>query len=128
MATGTADRDNDGPRYSGLFDPRVFLGTLVIVLLASLARGFVPMVGELTSLVATAVVAFAYGASGRRVYAEIGAASAVAAGVTTLTDPIAFLLGFGVFHAVLAAVIGVVVGVVGHYLGRDLRDGFTREL
>lgn len=127
MATGTADRGDDS-WFSTLFDTKVFLATLVVVLAASLAQGFVPLLGELTGLTATAVVAFAYGTTGRRAYAEIGAASAVAAAVTTFTDPLAFLLGFGLPQAMLAAVLGAGVGVVAHYLGRDLRDGFTREV
>lgn len=128
MATGTADRDDNRHWVNTVFDTRVFVATFVVIIVVSIARAVIPLVGELTGFTATAVVAFAYGTRGRHAYAEIGAASALAAGVMTLTDPLALLLGYGIPQAVLAASIGVVVGVVAHYLGRDLRDGFTREV
>ncbi|AUV82674.1 hypothetical protein C2R22_14330 [Salinigranum rubrum] len=125
-------------RLGGLFSPRAFLLALAFSIVAVVAGGFVPLVGFVGRLVGLFVVAFAIGVVGKkRHYAEVGLAAALASGLGfvlgTLTSAffpfaVRLLSEYGVAIAGVGAGVGALAALVGHYFGRDLRDGFTRDL
>jgi hypothetical protein len=105
---------------------------------AVVAGGAIPLVGFLGRLGGLFVVAFAVGllGSGRR-YAEVGLAAAVASGLgfvagalssTFVPFAVELLTQYGVAIAGVGAGVGALAALVGHYLGRDLRAGLTRDL
>jgi hypothetical protein len=93
------------------------------------------LVGELLSgtvgtLLGVALGGSLYGTlSDTRHYTETSLAGALAGGVSVLLGNLALsLIGVGVPLVAVGAVGGGLAGLVGHYLGRDLRDGLTREI
>jgi hypothetical protein len=127
-----------GGRLGGLFSVRTFLLALALSVVAVVAGGSIPLVGVVGRLLGLFVVAFAVGLLGsERRYVEVGLAGAVASGAgfiaSTLTSvffPFAvdLLSEYGVVVAGVGAGVGTLAALVGHYVGRDLRDGLTREL
>jgi hypothetical protein len=112
----------------GLFSPRWFGAAAVASGVGVLAAGAVslPFSGYLGMFLAGAVVGLA---SGTRRYLEVATAGALAAGLATLLDAIGLVLvGVGLPLVAVAAVSGALIGAIGHYAGRDLRHGLTREL
>jgi len=114
-------------RAGRVFSLRRFLAALAVaavgLLLAGLVvPGFVPLGG----LLGVFAAAFALGLAGWRRYVEFGFAGAAVAAVALLLDYVAL----SVLGAVTAfgAGSGALVALLGHYFGRDLRDGLTRDL
>lgn len=112
---------------------RSFLLAFVLVIGGMLLGSGVPFIGSLTALGGLFGGAFLLGlVSGNRRYfpvAVAGAAAAVGAtamqGVLTLT----FIQSIGAAPtAALGATTGILIAVLGHYFGRDLRSGFTRDV
>ncbi|SEA08521.1 hypothetical protein SAMN04488065_1756 [Haloplanus vescus] len=123
-----------GPRLRRLFSPRVFFLALCLSVVGVVAGGAIPIVGILGRFLGIALAGFvlAFLASGRR-YAEAAAGGAVAAGfgfvlgsLGAVTLPV--VADYGVQIAGVGITTGLVAALVGHYLGRDLRDGLTRDL
>lgn len=114
--------------------PRSVLLTLVVVVGSMLVFGSIPLLGSVGSLLGIFVGAFVLGlASGTRRYAPVALAGALGAGLSLLSG--VFALRFAVLADVgleqLAAVgagAGVVAAVLGHYFGRDLRNGLSRDV
>ncbi|WP_049898674.1 hypothetical protein [Halococcus agarilyticus] len=145
----TADRDASRERASGgtdqggsrlrervgqLFSPRAFLVALAFTAVGMALGGIVPLplVSDVLGFVGVFVATFALGLVGdRSYYAEAGVASAIVAGGWSAIGSVT-LLAVGGLPAlaipVVTAGIGLVAGLAGHYFGRDLRDGLTREL
>jgi hypothetical protein len=133
-----AEEASSGGRLAGLFSPRLFLVALLLSLVAVVAGGAVPIVGVVGRLVGLFVVAFAIGAvASDRHYLEVGLAGAVASGlgfvVSTLTSAffpfaVRLLSEYGIAIAGVGAGVGALAALAGHYFGRDLRDGLSREL
>ena len=125
---------SDGPtlreRAQELFSPRVFLVALVLTGVGVALGGFVPILGAILRYVGVFFAAFALGAaSERRHYVEAGLAGALVPALGTLLDYFALTIGgVGAPVIAVAAGVGLLAGLVGHYFGRDLRDGLTREL
>jgi hypothetical protein len=125
-------------RLGGLFSPRVFLLALVLSVVAVVAGGAVPLVGFVGRLVGLFAVAFLVGVLGSdRRYLEVGLAGGLASGlgfvVGTLTNAffpfaVRLLTEYGVVIAGVGVAVGALAALVGHYVGRDLRDGLTRDL
>ncbi|MFB6080503.1 MAG: hypothetical protein ABEJ81_05860 [Haloferacaceae archaeon] len=96
--------------------------------------GMVPLVGAVGRFVGLFLAAFALGLAGsRRRYVESGIAGALAAGLGALLGTLATpffpaVARYGVAIAGVGAGLGLVVSVAGHYFGRDLRAGLTRDL
>jgi hypothetical protein len=128
---------------AGLFSLRSFLVLVVASLVGVVVGGVVPIVGRYLGLFAVAFLAGLVGS--RRRYVEVGAAGALASGltfllsaVTTALTPLgAGLLGrlgaaglaeVGVTVAGIGVGTGLLVSLAGHYFGRDLRDGLTRDV
>jgi membrane associated rhomboid family serine protease len=85
------------------------------------------MVGNLLGLF---VAAFLYGTvAGDSHYLSIGLASGAAGGIASVLGNLTLtLLGPGIPIAAVGVVGGLFAGVLGHYFGRDLRDGLTRDV
>jgi hypothetical protein len=107
---------------------------LVLSVLGSLLFGrLVPLpfgLDSMATLLGVFVAAFAYGAASRqRHYTEAALAGGLVGGGAALLGTLVLAaLGIGLPVVVLGALGGVVAGVAGHYLGRDVRDGLTREI
>ncbi|MEF8828485.1 MAG: hypothetical protein V5A49_05590 [Haloarcula sp.] len=92
--------------------------------------GLIPLV-PFTELLGVLLGGFVYGllASERR-YLEVGLAGGVSGGVVAvlslLPQLVAGLNGPRLFA--IAGGVGLVLALVGHYFGRDLRNGLTREV
>lgn len=113
---------------------RGFLLALGLAVAGLLLGGLVPLLGPVGRVVGVGVAAFALGLFGsRRRYVETGLAGAFAAGLAAVLGALGtgffpVLVGYGVEIAGVGVGIGLLASLVGHYLGRDLRAGFTRGL
>jgi hypothetical protein len=117
-------------RAERVFSPRAFLVALVLSVIGVALGGFVPILGAVLRFVGVFAAGFALGAVGEdRHYIEAGLAGALVPGVGTLVSSFALVLG-GVGLPVIAVAVGLglLAGLAGHYFGRDLRDGLTREV
>ncbi|QCC46982.1 hypothetical protein [Halobellus limi] len=122
----------------GSFSARSFLVVLALSLAGVIAGGSIPLVGTVGQFLGLFLVAFVVGAVGaRRRYLEVGLAGAIAAGIAfvlgTLTSvfaPVAVqvLADYGVAIAGVGTGAGLLASLAGHYFGRDLRDGLTRDV
>ncbi|WP_254535436.1 hypothetical protein [Halomarina litorea] len=116
-----------------LFSPRHFLLALALTVGGLLLGGLVPLIPGI-GILGVALAGFVMGLlSERRRYLEVGAAGAVAAGLGLVLSSLNLVLLAGLRGqapelAAVGAGAGVVVALVGHYFGRDLRDGLTRDI
>jgi hypothetical protein len=130
----TSQPPDDGPtlreRAGGLFSARAFLVALALTAVGVVLGGFVPILGAVLRYVGVFGATFALGAaSDRRHYLEAGLAGALVPTAGTLLEYFALTIaGVGLPVIAIAAGIGLLAGLAGHYFGRDLRDGLTREL
>jgi Flp pilus assembly protein TadB len=117
---------------SGLFSPRAFLLALVLSVVGMVLAGVVPLVpGSVAALVGVFLAGFLLGlVRDRRAYLEVALAGAGTAVVATLSSYllVTALSGYGVPLAAATGGAGLLAAVGGHYFGRDLRDGLTRDL
>lgn len=104
--------------------------SLVLSIGGAVLLGAIPLVGTIGEFLGILAAGFIYGlAVETRRYVELAVAGAlVGGGFALLGSLTALLLGFGVPLVAIGVVGGAAAGVVGHYFGRDLRDGLTREL
>lgn len=129
-------RDRIGSRirspFGGLFRLRRFLLALGLSVVGLVLSGFVPLLPAAVSALAGVFLAgFSLGlVSSKRAYTEVALAGAATAAVATLADYllVTALGGFGVPLAALTGGAGVLASVGGHYFGRDLRSGLTRDV
>jgi Zn-dependent protease len=107
---------------------------LVLSVLGSLVVGYlVPLpfgLDSIATLLGVFVAAFAHGAtSSQRHYTEAALAGGMVSGGAALLGTLVLAaLGIGLPVVVLGALGGLIAGAAGHYLGRDVRDGLTREI
>lgn len=116
--------------FGGLFSVRLFvLLTLATFVLSVLASVTLPL-GGVAGYAGIAVTGFLVGiALDRGRYLEFLLAGAVSSAAATVVGNLVLTtLGIGLPLAVVGAAGGGIAGVVGHYFGRDLRDGLTREV
>jgi hypothetical protein len=94
-----------------------------------LIGGALPL-GTIGNLIGIFLGAFVYGLGAKtRRYLELTVAGAVAGGGwALLSNLIVTLLGAGVPFLAIGALGGATAAALGHYFGRDLRDGLTREI
>jgi hypothetical protein len=114
--------------FGSLFSTRWFGAAALASGVGVIAVGAIPLpfTGYLGVLLAGAVVGLA---TRERRYLEVATAGALAAGLATVFDALVLVaLGVGVPLVTIAAFLGAVAGAVGHYAGRDVRHGLTREL
>jgi len=98
----------------------------------------VPLVGTLGSAAGLFAAAFLLGVVlSRRRYPEVGVAGAAVGAVTAVTGTLTaaflpigvdLLAEYGVGLAAVGGGVGLLVALGGHYLGRDLRAGLTRDV
>lgn len=120
-----------GARTGRLFAVRSFLLALVVIGIATLVAGALIPLGSVGGLIGTAAGSFGYGlVASRSRYAEAGLAGGLVLGVATLADYLVFSVfaGVGLALPLAGGAVGLVVALLGHYFGRDLRDGLTREI
>jgi len=144
IARGGDDTDADdapadgrigiGRRVRRLFAPRVFLLALGLSVGGLVAGGAVPIVGYLGRFVGIALGAFVLGfLSAPRRYVEAGLAGALAAGLGFVlgaldTALLPVVADYGLQIAGVGTTVGLLAALLGHYFGRDLRAGLTKEL
>lgn len=145
-ASSAGDRSRDAETGAGKvgLDGRWFSGkalgvALVAVAVGTFAGSLIPVVGGTVGTVAGVfAAAFLLGLvrSARR-YAEVGTAGAAAGVVTAVTSvlgvgflPIGidYLQQWGLPLLAVGGGIGLVVALLGHYFGRDLRAGLSRDV
>lgn len=132
-----ADDNSGSGRLGGRFSAKALLVSLVAVAVGVGVGGAIPLIGGLTSLVGVAAATFVLGMLGQSWYLETGLAGGAVVGVnfalsllTTAALPIGleFFQQYGLAFGGVGVVLGVALALVGHYFGRDLRDGLTREI
>jgi hypothetical protein len=142
-AAATGERRGGG-RFAGarrrlgnVFSPRAFLAALLLTtggLVAGQAipiLGQLPVVGQFVGFLGVFLGGFVLGLVAKhRRYLETGVAGAVAAGLAFVVNALLFTFAtdLGVQFAAVGATFGAVAALLGHYFGRDLRDGLTRDV
>ena len=116
--------------FEGLFSIRPFLLLLVTSVAGMLLAGMVLPFGSIGGLVGIAAAAFGAGLVGERSrYVEASASGALASGVSWLLGNLVLTaVGPGVPLVAVGVGFGVLAALLGHYFGRDLRSGLTRDL
>lgn len=141
-SAGDTDRKGSGSRsrfglrgrVGGLFGLRPFLLALALSTVGLVVGGSVPIVGVFGRFLGIALAGFvlAVALSTRR-YVEAGLAGALVAGLgfvlSSLVTPLFPVVAeYGVRIAGVGTTAGLVAALLGHYVGRDLRAGLTRDL
>lgn len=114
-----------------MFSLRSFVLAFVATLLGAIAAGtIVPVFGSVAALGGIVAVAFAFGVLGsRRRYVELGLAGATTGALGTLVEFLVLaMVAEGQLVVVAGAGGGLAAALVGHYFGRDLRAGLTRDV
>jgi VIT1/CCC1 family predicted Fe2+/Mn2+ transporter len=133
-AAGTADTaaSEDQTTDSGgkLFSLRALVVAFVAIGAGMTLGSLVPVI-PFTAIAGIPLGAFLHGLlDSQRRYAETAVAGGLLASLAVVTSLlpqlVAGLNGTRLFA--VAAVVGAVLALVGHYFGRDLRAGLTREL
>ncbi|MFB6219519.1 MAG: hypothetical protein ABEH77_10170 [Halobacteriaceae archaeon] len=115
-------------RLAGAVSARTFLLALVLSVGGAVAGGAVPLLGTVGGVLGVAGAGALLGLAGRSAYPEVALAGFLAAGVAAFLDFLVVSLVAGPTVAAVGAGAGALGGVVGHYFGRDLRAGLTRDL
>lgn len=120
------------------FSPRSFLVVLLLSVAGMVVGSGIPFVGLVGQFLGLFAAAFLVGLVGsRRRYLETGLAGAIAAAIGFVLLPLAsaffpfavrLLADYGVAVAGVGAGTGLLASLAGHYFGRDLRDGVTRDV
>jgi len=137
IPSSAGDDDSSG-RLGGRFSAKALLVSLVAVAIGVGVGGAIPIVGGITSLAGVAAATFVLGIlAGESRYLETGLAGGIVVGanfalslLTSAALPIGidFFQQYGLAFGGVGVVVGAALGLVGHYFGRDLRDGLTREI
>lgn len=120
-----------GARLGRLFSPRTFLFALGLSVGGMALAVFVLVLGGLAPLLGAVLAGFLLGLlRDRRAYLEVAFAGAGTAAVVAVTQElfVAALGGLGAEIAVVSGGAGLLAAVAGHYFGRDLRAGLTRDV
>lgn len=125
---GLSRRGRLRARVAGLFSVYSFLLALALSTAGVLAGNAVPLVGNVAGIVGVGIAAAVLGLAGRHAYLEAAAAGFIAAGVATLLDFLVVSLVAGPTVVAVGTGAGALAATVGHYFGRDLRAGLTRDL
>jgi len=134
--SGDVSEAGESSRLRDRLRPGVSLRSVLFALLATVAGaalvGLVPFLPQsVAALAGVFVGTFALGLlRGRRAYLESATAGATVGLAAALSQFlfVSVVGGFGVPLSAAGAGAGLLAGLVGHYFGRDLRDGLTREL
>ena len=133
--TAESGREEEGSgwlrsRLGSVATTRSLLVALVLTVAGLVGFGAIPFLGLVGELLGIAAAGFVYGlGSSSRRYVEMAVAGAIAGGGTALLgNLVVALVASGATLVAAGLVGGALAGVVGHYFGRDLRDGLTRDL
>ncbi|MFB6159661.1 MAG: hypothetical protein ABEJ61_00615 [Haloferacaceae archaeon] len=114
---------------------RAFLVATAVAVAGVALGGLLPVLGGPGRVVGLFVATFGYGlVASRSHYLAVGVGGAVAAVLGVALNAVLgsalvpLLAGYGPEVAGVGATVGALVAVAGHYFGRDLRGGLTREL
>jgi hypothetical protein len=114
--------------FSELFSLRLFLVVLALATVG-LVLGTVVVGLPGAGIAGIAVVGFAVGVGhGHRRYLELLLAGLLVAGIGTVFEYALVAVVGGVAPVALGAAAGGIAALAGHYFGRDLRAGLTRDL
>lgn len=128
-ATETETAGETGSRLGDAFSVVSFALQLVGAVVGLFVIGGAVPLGPLSGVVGIFVALFALGiVSTEPRYAEAGIAGGLVAVVTTVVTTAMLSMFSGGMVPVAGALAGGAVGLLGHYLGRDLRDGLTRDI
>lgn len=125
------------PDLPRVFSPQGFLVALALVVggllagqaaLDAVGPAGATAVNTAGGLLGVVAAGFALGLVGRRRYLEVALAGGVAAGVSVVLNWLVLSILSAFAAPTVGAGAGALAAVVGHYLGRDLRDGLTRDL
>ena len=134
-ATGNTDsgiRTRLAQRLGRIFSIKTFAVALVVTIgLAFVSSAVVPFVPDnVTGLLGVFLggSAIGLGSDGRR-YLEVGAAALMAGALTVLLSNVTLAVwGPGGPLLAIGAGSSGIAGLIGHYVGRDLRAGLTRDV
>jgi len=124
-------RPSVGSPFGGAPSGRDVGVAMLVVVGSMLAGSAIPIVGSFGGPVGVFVGTFLLGlVSGKSRYLELAVAGALAAGLAAFLSSLqlALLADIGLPLAAFGAVTGLLAAVVGHYFGRDLRSGLTRDV
>lgn len=112
------------------FALRPFVVQALLAAVGVLVVGGLLPLGGLGAVLGILVAGFVTGlTSERRGYAEAAVAGALVGGAWAIVgNPVLALLGLGSSLVSVGLVGGGFAASLGHYFGRDLRDGLTRDL
>jgi len=125
--TSTVDEADSGGSY---FSVRALVVAFVAVGAGMTTGSLIPMI-PFTAFAGIPVGTFLHGLlDSERRYAETAIAGGLLSGLAVVSSLLPQLLAGldGTRLFAIAAVVGAVLAVLGHYFGRDLRDGLTREV
>ena len=128
--SGTGGADDDTETTGSYFSLKALVVAFVSIGAGMTLGNMIPLV-PFTAFAGIPLGAFLHGLLDReRRYVETAIAGGVLAGLAVvsslLPQLVAGLDGTRLFA--IAAGIGLVLSLLGHYFGRDLRDGLTRDL
>ncbi|ACV47494.1 MULTISPECIES: hypothetical protein [Halomicrobium] len=116
-------------RAADAFSVTSFALQLVGALVGTFVVGGALPLGPLSGVVGVLAVLFVLGVvSTEARYAEAGAAGVLVGVLTTVLGSITLSVVSGGLVPVAGGVAGGLAALVGHYAGRDLREGLTRDL
>lgn len=125
-------RERFGARLGGFFSVRAFLLALGLSTAGTFLASIVPVLpAGIAALLGVFSGTFLLGMIARdRRYVESAAAGAGVAAVATLLNyfMISILSGSGPTLELVSGGAGLLAGLLGHYFGRDLRAGLTRDV
>lgn len=103
---------------------------LALTILGVFVFGMIPLLGIVGELLGIFAAGFLYGVTtDTRRYVELLVAGAIAGGGSALLSNVVLtLVGVGVPLVAFGLLGGALAAATGHYFGRDLRDGLTRDL
>ena len=127
---GTTDSGLIRGRVGSVLSTRSVLVALVLSIAGIIIFGAIPFLGIVGELLGIAAAGFLYGlGADTRRYIEMGIAGAIAGGGSALLGNLfVALVASGTILIAVGLLGGTIAGLVGHYFGRDLRDGLTRDL
>lgn len=135
LETAGTDREAESggwlrSRLGSVATTRSLLVAFVLTVAGVVGFGAVPFLGLVGEVLGIVAAGFLYGlGSDSRRYVEMALAGAVAGGGTALLgNLVVALVASGTTLVAAGLVGGALAGVVGHYFGRDLRHGLTRDL
>jgi hypothetical protein len=133
--SGALGREDTSTAESAASDGTVFSVRALVVAFVAIGAGMtagslVPVI-PYTALLGIPLGTFVHGLlDSQRRYIETAVAGGVSAGAAIVASLVPQLLGGlnGTRLFAIAAGIGLVLALAGHYFGRDLRSGLTRDL